>query len=90
VIVKAAENWIEPWLNLSNVAKILQIAPKTLRLAAEAGAIEAIHPLLEGPWIVARAALATSSAQFLAERARRNPKYHAGSQHEQQNLFSSR
>jgi DNA invertase Pin-like site-specific DNA recombinase len=88
-VFKAAENGIEPWLNLSNAAKILKIAPKTLRLAAEAGAIEAIHPLLDGPWIFARAALATSSAQFLAERARRNPKYPTGSQLEQQNLFSS-
>ena len=54
---KPAEVGIEPWLNLSNAAKLLQIAPKTLRLAAEAGEIEAIHPLPDGPWIFARAAL---------------------------------
>ena len=87
-VFKVAENGIEPWLNLSNAAKILKIAPKTLRLAAEAGAIEAIHPLLDGPWILPELP-ATSSAQFLAERARRNPKYPTGSQLEQQNLFSS-
>ena len=56
-VFKPAEDGIEPWLNLSNAAKLLQIAPKTLRLAAEAGEIEAIHPLPDGPWIFARAAL---------------------------------
>lgn len=44
-VFKPAEDGVEPWLNLSNAAKLLQIAPKTLRLAAEAGEIEAIHPL---------------------------------------------
>jgi Cytochrome bd terminal oxidase subunit II len=37
-------------------AKLLGIAPKTLRRAAEAGEIEALHPLPDGPWIFARAA----------------------------------
>ena len=44
-----------PWLNLGNAAKLLKIAPKTLRLAAKAGEIEAFHPLSDGPWIFARA-----------------------------------
>src|ERR1700740_3720686 len=35
-VFKPAEGGIEPWLNLSNAAKLLRIAPKTLRLAAEA------------------------------------------------------
>ena len=52
-VFKPAEDGIEPWLNLSNAAKLLRIAPKTLRLAAEAGEIEAIHPLPDGPWIFA-------------------------------------
>lgn len=43
-VFKPAEDGIEPWLNLSNAAKLLKIAPKTLRLAAEAGEIESIHP----------------------------------------------
>ncbi|WOH57662.1 hypothetical protein [Bradyrhizobium sp. BWC-3-1] len=34
-VLKLAEDGIEPWLNLSNAAKLLKIAPKTLRLAAE-------------------------------------------------------
>ena len=42
-VFKPAEDGIEPWLNLSNAAQILKIAPKTLRLAAEAGEIE-IYP----------------------------------------------
>src|SRR5260370_3047164 len=84
-----AENGIEPWLNLSNAAKLLKIAPKTLRLAAGAGEIESIHPLPDGPWIFARAALTTSAAQSITERARQNPKYPAGSHPNQQNLFSS-
>src|SRR6202165_3555407 len=88
-VFKPAEDGIEPWLNLSNAAPILQIAPKTLRLAAEAGEIESIHPLSEGPWIFARAALTTFAAQSLHERARQNPNYPAGSHPNQQNLFSS-
>jgi hypothetical protein len=62
-VFKPAEDGIELWLNLSNAAKLLQIAPKTLWLAAEAGEIEAIHPLPNGPWIFARAALTTSAAR---------------------------
>ena len=88
-VFKPAENGIEPWLNLSKAAQLLEIAPKTLRLAAEAGEIEAIHPLPDGPWIFARAALTTSAAQSITERARQNPKYPAGSHPDQQSLFSS-
>jgi Recombinase/Recombinase zinc beta ribbon domain len=78
-VFKPAEDGIEPWLNLSNAAQLLNIAPKTLRRAAEAGEIEAIHPLPDGPWIFARAALTTSAAQSIVARARQNPKYPAGS-----------
>src|SRR5438876_12209191 len=41
-VFKPAEDEIEPWHNLGNAAKLLKIAPKTLRLAAEAGEIESI------------------------------------------------
>jgi hypothetical protein len=88
-VFKPAEDGIEPWLNLSKAAQLLKIAPKTLRLAAEAGEIEAIHPLPDGPWIFARAALTTSAAQSITERARQNPKYPAGSHPDQQSLFFS-
>src|SRR4029077_10023332 len=52
-----AEQGDEPWLNLSKAAAHLQISPKTLRLAAECGEIDALHPLPEGPWILSRAVL---------------------------------
>jgi hypothetical protein len=55
-VFKPAPDGIEPWLNLGQAAKLLKVAPKTLRLAAEAGEIEAIHPLPDGPWIFARGA----------------------------------
>jgi hypothetical protein len=88
-VFKAAPDGIEPWLNLGQAAKLLKVAPKTLRLAAEAGEIEAIHPLSDGPWIFARATLMTDAAMSITERARQNPKYPAGSHSAQQNLFSS-
>ena len=88
-VFKPADDGIEPWLNLGNAAKLLKIAPKTLRLAAEAGEIEAFHPLSDGPWIFARASLITTAAQSIAERARQNPRYPAGSHPNQQSLFSS-
>jgi hypothetical protein len=88
-VFKPAEDGIGPWLNLSKAAQLLKIAPKTLRGAAEAGEIEATHPLPDGPWIFARAALTTSAARSITERARQNPKYPAGSHPDQQRLFSS-
>ncbi|MER2634667.1 MAG: recombinase family protein [Rhizobiaceae bacterium] len=88
-VFKPAEDGIEPWLNLGKAAQLLEVAPKTLRLAAEAGKIEAIHPLPDGPWIFARAVLTTSAARSIPERARQNPKYPAGSHPDQQSLFSS-
>jgi hypothetical protein len=56
----------EPWLNLSKAATHLQISPKTLRLAAECGEIDALHPLPEGPWILSRAVLDSATAQALS------------------------
>src|SRR5947208_2625136 len=88
-VFKPAEDGTEPWLNLGNAAKLLKIAPKTLRLAAEAGEIEAIHPLSDGPWIFARTSLITTVAQSIAERARQNQRYPTGSHPNQQSLFSS-
>jgi hypothetical protein len=88
-VFKPADDGIEPWLNLGNAARLLKIAPKTLRLAAEASEIEAFHPLSDGPWIFARASLITNAAQSIAERARQNPRYPTGSHPNQQSLFSS-
>jgi hypothetical protein len=88
-VFKAAGDGVEPWLNLSDAARVLKIASKTLRLAAEAGEIEARHPLSDGPWIFARAELTTDAAKSIAERARRNARYPAGPDRNQQSLFNS-
>ena len=88
-VYKPADDGIEPWLNLSKAARLLHVAPKTLRLAAEAGEIEAVHPLPDGPWIFSRTVLSTSQARAITDRARQNPKYPTGSHPDQQSLFSS-
>jgi hypothetical protein len=88
-VFKAAVDGVEPWLNLSDAARFLKIASKTLRLAAEAGEIEARHPLTDGPWIFARSTLAADKAKSIAERARRRTGYAAGPDCKQQNLFNS-
>lgn len=88
-VFKAAADGVGPWLNLSDAARVLKIASKTLRLAAEAGEIAARHPLSDGPWIFARADLMTDAAKSIAERARRHGRYPAGPDREQQNLFHS-
>jgi DNA invertase Pin-like site-specific DNA recombinase len=88
-VYKPADDGIEPWLNLGKAARLLQVAPKTLRLAAEAGEIEALHPLPDGPWIFNRAVLATPPARAITERARQSPRHPAEPHPDQQNLFSS-
>jgi hypothetical protein len=88
-VYKPADDGIEPWLNLNNAARLLQVAPKTLRVAAEAGEIETLHPLPDGPWIFSRAVLSTAPARAITERARQNPRHPAGSHPDQQSLFSS-
>jgi DNA invertase Pin-like site-specific DNA recombinase len=80
---------IEPWLNLSSAARLLGIAPKTLRQAAEVGEIDAVHPLPDGPWIFNRAALGEPPAQRVVHRARQGSKHPTESHPDQQNLFSS-
>src|SRR5207253_4222120 len=66
-VYKPADDGIEPWLNLNNAARLLQVAPKPLRVAAEAGGIEALHPLPDGPWIFSRAVLSTAPARAITE-----------------------
>lgn len=53
-VFRPASDGIEPWLNLTSAARLLGVATKTLRLAAEAGNIQGAHPLPDGPWIFAR------------------------------------
>lgn len=87
-VFRPAPDGKEPWLNLSKAARLLGIAPKTLRRAAEAGEIEGFHPLPDGPWIFSRSALGGSEAQRILHRARQNPNYPTGSHPDQQDLFS--
>jgi DNA invertase Pin-like site-specific DNA recombinase len=88
-VFRPAADGKEPRLNLTNAAHLIGVAPKTLRLAAEAGEIEGVHPLPDGPWIFSRATLVEPAAQRILHRARQNPKYPTGSHPNQQNLFSS-
>ena len=88
-VFRPAVDGIEPWLNLNKAARLLGVAPKTLRLAAEAGEIDGVHPLPDGPWVFSRSAFGEPTAQRILHRARKNPKYPAGSHPDQQSLFSS-
>src|SRR5467141_1505233 len=88
-VFRPAPDGNEPWLNLNKAAGLLGIAPKTLRLAAEAGEIEGEHPLPGGPWIFSRSTLGDPAAQRVVHRARQNPNHPTGSHPDQQNLFSS-
>ena len=85
---RLAENGAEPYMNLGQAAKFVGITPKTLRIAAEAREIDAIHPLPDGPWIFSRDVLAGSAAEKLASRARTRPKRATGQHQDQQNLFA--
>jgi DNA invertase Pin-like site-specific DNA recombinase len=78
-----------PWLNLNRAAALLRISPKTLRLAVEAGRIDAAHPLPDGPWIFSRGVLSSPAAMDLANQARRNPNHPAGSPPGQEALLFS-
>lgn len=88
-VFRAGQEGEEPWLNLSQAARRIGVAAKTLRLAAEAGDVEGTHPLPDGPWIFSRAELDGTAAQQLAQRARLNSKYPTGSHPDQQCLFPS-
>jgi recombinase/recombinase-like zinc beta ribbon protein len=89
LVYRPAADGVEPWLNLTRAAALLDISPKTLRLAAASGQIDSIHPLPDGPWIFSRAALSGSTAKTIVERARQGAGYPTGPHPDQQNLFSS-
>ena len=86
---RPAEDGVEPWLNLHHAAALVGVAPRTLRIAAERGEIDALHPLGDGPWIFTRTDLEGPAAKGLATRAHPNPKHSAVSNPSQQNLFPS-
>ena len=86
-VYRPATDGVEPWLNLTKAAALIDVSPKTLRLAAESGEIDAYHPLPDGPWIFSRAVLTGSVAKSLTECAAHGGKYPAGRHPDQQNLF---
>ena len=77
------------WLNLSQAAAVVGVAPRTLRLAAERGDVKAIHPLPDGPWVFSRLDLSCSTALRLAELSSRSSKHPAEHDVAQQSLFAS-
>ncbi|MGH8525012.1 MAG: helix-turn-helix domain-containing protein, partial [Gammaproteobacteria bacterium] len=79
----------EGWMNLTQAAVLLGISPKTLRVAAEQGEIEATHPLAEGPWLFKRAILEREETKCLVERVRRRRSHPTGPKYQQPNLFES-
>lgn len=76
----------EGWMNLTEAAKFLGVATKTLRLAVERGEIDAEHPLADGPWIFNQRILQTAMAAEVADRARRRTPTPAVPETNQQNL----
>jgi len=88
-VYRPSESGVEPWLNLSKAAAHLKISPKTLRLAAESGAIDALHPLQDGPWLFSRAVLQSEAAKTVVRRARPGSRYPTGPNPDQPTLFSS-
>ncbi|MGI9484703.1 MAG: recombinase family protein [Geminicoccaceae bacterium] len=88
-VYRPAEDGVEAWLNLTNAASVVGVSPKTLRLAAERGDIDAMHPLEHGPWLFRRADLQGDAAQSLVLPARSSSKRPAGRCLAQENLFAS-
>lgn len=88
-VYRTAEDGIEPWLNLSDAAAIIGVAPRTLRLAAERREIDGTHPLPEGPWLFRRTDLDGPAGQALTLRTKGDRKHPALPDPAQQNLFPS-
>ena len=78
---------MEPWLDLTQAASVVGVAPKTPRLAAERGEIEAIHPLEDGPWLFRRSHLDGPVGHALLARVRTGPNHPAGPDPAQESLF---
>ena len=87
---RSAADGVEPWLNLTNASALLKLTPRTLRLAAEAGEIDSLHPLPDGPWLFKRADIEGSAGQTLAARVKNRRKHTAIPNPNQENLFESR
>lgn len=86
---RAAEDGMEPWLNLTRASTHLDTSPKTLRLATIAGKIDALHPLPDGPWLFKRTELDGPAGKKITSKAKNRRKRPTGQGTEQQSLFIS-
>ncbi len=89
-VYRRAEDGVEPWLNLTQAASMVGVSGKTLRLAAERGDVDAMHPLEDGPWLFRRTDLDAPAAQQLLSRSQTRAKHPAGPDPAQENIFPSR
>jgi len=79
----------ELWLNLSQAAAVVGVAPRTLRRAAERRDVKAIHPLPDGPWVFSRPDLKGPTALKLSELSSKSSKHPTEHDVAQQSLFAS-
>ena len=86
---RPAPDGIEPWLNLANAAALLNVSPRTLRLAVKAGEIDGLRPLPDGPWLFKREDLEGSKGQKLMKRVQKHRGYPAEPDLRQQKLLLS-
>jgi len=79
----------EGWMNLTEAARVLRVAARTLRCAIERHEIPALHPVADGPWILNKKDLLTPAAQRITQRA--ESRYRRGAVHDskQVSLFPS-
>jgi Recombinase len=79
-----------PWMNLTDAAALLDVSPRTLRLAIDRGDILADHPFAEGPWVISRDVLEGEPAQALQRRVSQGTRRPAiPDSQQEENLFST-
>ena len=79
-----------PWMNLTDAAILLDVSPRTLRLAIDRGDISADHPFADGPWVISRDVLEGESAQSLKRRVSQGARRPAVPDSQQEeSLFST-
>ncbi len=88
-VYRRADDGVEPWLNLTQAASTVGVSAKTLRLAAERGDIDAMHPLEDGPWLFRRTDLDGPAVQQLLSRSQTSAKHPTRPDPAQESLFPS-
>jgi DNA invertase Pin-like site-specific DNA recombinase len=80
----------QSWMTLTDAAALLDVSPRTLRLAIDRGDICADHPFADGPWVISRDVLQGEAAQALKRRiaaGSRRPAVLQSAEHD--SLFST-